>query len=189
MPKGKNKIVYVDTNVILDFLLKRGNEAVVIMESIKSRKWKIKTSSFSFVEMSDWKKRDLFIRNKLELNWGMDTIFSKKNDTDLGAYEFEKVKKWLLDLAVSFKPEFVDLADDAGWQQLREISTSTNLLAKDALHFCIALAVARNGQCDFFVTSYGNLITEAKSYLKRNHLKGKLQIFKPKEFIKLYPSV
>lgn len=148
-----------------------------------------KNLSFSFVEMSDWKKRDLFIRNKLELNWGMDTIFSKKNNTDLGEYEFKKVKDWLLSSAVAFKPEFVDLADDAGWQQLREISTSTNLLAKDALHFCIALAIARNGKCDFFITSDGNLITESNSYLKRNRLKKILQISKPKEFIKSYPPL
>lgn len=188
MPKDqKNKIVYLDTNVILDFILKRKNEAVLLIESIKSRKWKIITSSFSMVEMSDWKKRDLFTRNKIELNWDMDAIFSKKNKTDLGKYEFEKVEKWLLDSAISIKPEYVDLADGAAWQNLREISTNTNLLAKDALHLCTALVSALNRKCDFFITEDNDLLKEAQKYITKKKLKQKIKAMKSKDFIKMYP--
>ena len=93
MPRGsrKAKIVYVDTNIILDYLLKRDADATLIFESVKSRKWKLITSTLSMIEIADWKKRDLFIRNKVELNWGMDAIFGQRNRTDLGAYEFEKI--------------------------------------------------------------------------------------------------
>jgi len=188
MPKRKNKkTLYLDTNVILDLLLKRSNEAVVLVESVKSRRWGVITSTLSLVEMSDWKKRDLFMRNKVELFWSMDSILSKKNETDLGENEFRKVEKWLLDSAVSFKPDYYDLADAAGWLKLREISTSTNLLAKDAMQFCTALIAALNGKCNFFVTSDGNLIKEAKGYLRKNRLKGKLDVLTPREFAKLYP--
>jgi predicted nucleic acid-binding protein len=188
MPKRKNKkTLYLDTNVILDLLLKRSNEAVVLVESVKSRRWGVITSTLSLVEMSDWKKRDLFMRNKVELFWSMDSILSKKNETDLGESEFKKVEKWLLDSAVSFKPDYYDLADAAGWLKLREISTSTNLLAKDAMQFCTALIAALNGECNFFVTSDGNLIKEAKGYLRKNRLKGKLDVLTPREFAKLYP--
>jgi predicted nucleic acid-binding protein len=188
MAKRKNKIIYLDTNVILDYSLKRNNEATLLVESVRSRKWKIITSSFSIVEMSDWKKRDLFIRNKLELNWSMDSIFSKKNNTDLGKYEFEKVEKWLLDSAITIKPDYIDLADGAAWGALREISTNTNLLAKDALHFCTAYVSALNKQCDFFVSSDGELRKEAQAYLKKVRKKKNLTILTPKGFVKKFPA-
>jgi hypothetical protein len=137
--------------------------------------------------MSDWKKRDLFTRNKLELNWGMDSIFSHKNKTDLGKYEFDKVEKWLLESASTFEPEYIDLADGAAWQTLRKISTNTNLLAKDALHFCTALVSALNKKCDFFVSVDGDLRKEAQSYLKRTKQKQKLTILTPKDFVKQFP--
>src|SRR3989338_963278 len=106
MSKRKSKTVYLDTNVVLDFLLKRKTDATLLVESIRSRKWMMITSSFTMVEMSDWKKRDLFIRNKLELNWGMDAIFGSKNRTDLGSYEFDKVSKWLLELGTLLNISF-----------------------------------------------------------------------------------
>lgn len=187
MSKRKSKTVYLDTNVVLDFLLKRKTDSTLLVESIRSRKWMMITSSFTIVEMSDWKKRDLFIRNKLELNWGMDTIFGSKNKTDLGNYEFEKVSRWLLDLGTLLNISYIDLADSAGWQTLRDISANTNLLAKDSLHLCIALVSALNKQCDTFISEDGDLIKEANGYLKLRRLKQQLTVCTPKDFVKKFP--
>ena len=186
MPRRKDKIVYLDTNAVLDFVLKRNNDAALLVESIKSRKWKIITSTFTMVEMSDWKKRDLFIRNKLELNWGMDTIFGQRNRTDLGHYEFEKVEKWLLDVGSNISITFVDL-EGAAWEKVREISSSTNLLAKDAIHFGTALVSSLSSKCDILVTNDGDFINEAKRFLQKNRLKRKLGVLKAKDFCINYP--
>lgn len=186
MPRKKNRTIYFDTNVILDFLLKRNNDVPLLTESIRSRKWSIITSTLTMMEMSDWKKRDLFIRNKLELNWGMDSIFNQKNRTDLGVYEFQKVEKWLLGQGDLLGLSFIDLSGSA-WEKVREISTSTNLLAKDALHFGTALVAAINKQCDTLITSDGELKKEALRYLKIKRLKQKLRIMTPKEFVKEFP--
>ena len=186
MPRKKGRTIYFDTNAVLDFILKRSNNATLLVESIKSRRWSMITSTLTIVEMSDWKKRDLFIRNKLELNWGMDSIFNQKNKTDLGKYEFEKVEKWLLEQAPSLNLSFVDLSG-AAWEKVREISTSTNLLAKDALHFGTALAAAVNDQCDTLITSDGDFKKEADEYLKIKRLKQKLKVMTPKEFVKEFP--
>ena len=187
MLKRKNKTVYLDTNVVLDFLLKRRTDAMLLIESLRSRKWTMITSSFTMVEMSDWKKRDLFMRNKVELNWGMDSIFGSKNKTDLGAYEFEKVSRWLLDSGTLLNISFIDLADSAGWQALRDISANTNLLAKDSLHLCTALISALNKQCDTLITEDGDFIKEANKYLKLRHYKQKLEVCTSKDFVKKFP--
>lgn len=184
----KIKVIYLDTNVILDFVLKRNTEAALLIESVKSRKWSIMTSTLAIIEMADWKKRDLFMRNKLELNWGMDTIVSQRNRTDLGPYEFQKVEKWLLDCGAIIKLDFRDLAGPA-WEKVREISSNTNLLAKDALHFGTALVAALNNQCDVLVTGDGDFEKEAKKYLTKNRLKQRLTILTLKNFVKTFPAL
>lgn len=186
MLKRKNrKIIYLDTSAILDYILKRDEDAAVLLRSIKKRKWKITTSAFAMMEIADWKKRDLFGRNKLELKWDMDNILSHKNNLDLIDYEFKKVNDWLKNCEELTRIDFVELEGEA-WLKAREISANTNLLAKDALHFSTAYAFALNNECDFLITSDGNFKKEAETYLSNNK-KCKLKIFLPKEFVEIYP--
>lgn len=191
MLKGKRKkrkikrTVYLDTSVILDYILRRNDMAPVLWRSIKKRNWKIITSTFAMMEIADWKKRDLFIRNKIESRWDMDTILSHKNKLDLTNYEFKKTHDWLLEYEELMKINFVEIKEEA-WLKAREISANTNLLAKDALHFSTAYISALNKECDFLVTSDGDFQKEATNYLKNK--KGcKLKVFLSQQFIIKYP--
>ncbi len=183
--KVNKKVIYLDTSAILDYILKRNDVVPVLWRSIKKRKWRITTSAFAMMEIADWKKRDLFGRNKLELKWDMDNILSHKNKPDLTDYEFKKVKDWLNNCEELTQVDFVELENEA-WLKAREISAETNLLAKDALHFSTAYAFALNNECDFLITSDGDFKKEAEVYLLKNK-KCKLKIFLPDEFIEKYP--
>ena len=179
----KNKIAYLDTSSILDYLLKRDNNATVMFSILKTKKWKIITSTFAMMEISDWKKRDLFVRDKLELKWDMDNILSHKNKTDLSSLEFQKVSKWLKDQEKQLqKIDFVELEQEA-WIKVREISANTNLLAKDALHFGTAYVSALNNECDTLIVTDGDFIKEATEYLKKKKF-NKLKIVTPAAFVK-----
>lgn len=190
MPKGKTKKtiiknIYLDTSTILDYLLNREDNAVLLLSSIKKRKWKIITSTFTMMEIADWKKRDLFMRNKQELKWDMDKIFSHKNETDLTDYEFTKVQKWLLSQEELMKIDFIELEKEA-WIKAREISSDTNLLAKDVLHFSTAFAAALHKECDIIVTSDGMFKKEAELYLKKKKKLKILKVLLLKEFVEKY---
>ncbi len=186
MPK-ENKIAYLDTSSILDYLLKREDNAVVMFDILKKKNWKIITSTFAMMEIADWKKRDLFVRNKLELKWDMDNILSHKNKTDLSLLEFQKVSKWLKEQEKNLlKIDFVELKEEA-WIKVREISANTNLLAKDALHFGTAYASALNNECDTLIVTDGEFIKEATDYLKKKKFK-KLKIIKPSDFTTKYSN-
>ena len=181
----ENKIAYLDTSSILDYLLKRNDHAVIMFNIFKKKNWKIITSTFAMMEIADWKKRDLFMRNKQELKWDMDNILSHKNKTDLSRIEFQKISGWLDEQIKNLlKVDFVELQEDA-WIKVREISANTNLLAKDALHFGTAYASALNNECNTLIVTDGHFIKEATDYLKRKNLK-KLKIIKPTDFIKKY---
>jgi len=151
----------------------------------KRKKWKIITSTFAMVEISDWKKRDLFVRNKLELKWDMDNILSHKNNTDLSSLEFQKVSQWLKDqIEKLLKIDFVELEQEA-WLKVREISANTNLLAKDALHFGTAFASALNYECDTLIVTDGNFLKEATEYLNKKK-NTRLKVLTPGSFVKKY---
>ena len=162
------KVVYFDTNVILDYILKRKDFAPILWQSIKTRNWKIITSTFTMMEIADWKKRDLFIRNKIELKWDMDNILSHKNKLDLINYEFQKTYDWLLSCEDLIKINFIELGKVEAWLEAKEISAKTNLLAKDALHFSTAYISALNDECDYLITSDGEFIKSANYYLEKN---------------------
>ena len=58
MQRKKSKILYIDTNVILDFVADKDNHTVVLMESVRTRNWKLKISTFAMIELAEYRKNE-----------------------------------------------------------------------------------------------------------------------------------
>lgn len=199
MPRRKNKIIYLDTCVILDYLDKEEN-SVVLMKSVKDRKWEIRTSTFGMVELAEYRRNEIYLwhklSNKKSLNTLMKAIRNPQREKKLKDYQFSELSDWLanihtalpkfqsLDLTSSEKPDV-----QSSWQLAYDLSISTNLNAKDNVHLATAISASLNKECDFFITIDGNLYDEAKRIVTEFKMKKKLQIIKPKEFIERYPPL
>lgn len=200
MPKRKSKTLYIDTNVILDFVTDKDNNVVVLMKSVKSRGWKLRISTFAMIELAEYRKNELFLWEQLSKNKSLNSIIKKiKNPRDnkkLKAHHFEQVSDWLINLQEELPNiGFLDLDPSkkkdevSSWELAHDISVYSNLNAKDVIHLATAIAAAQNNDCDFFITSDGDLYKESHEIKNAVGLKRKLKIMKPKDFIEIYPPI
>jgi len=77
MPKRKNKIIYVDTNIIIDYFADKDTNAVVAMKSIKTRGWKLRTSTFAMIELAEYKRNEIYLWDKLSKKQSLNSIIKK----------------------------------------------------------------------------------------------------------------
>lgn len=200
MQKRKNKILYIDTNVILDFVADKDNNVVVLMESIRTRGWKLRTSTFTMIELAEYRKNEIFLWDKLSQHKSLNNILKKirnaKEVKKLKKYHFDQVASWLEALQKQLPNiDFLDLdsAKDqdviSSWQLAHELGIYSNLCSKDVIHLATATAASQNNECDFFITNDGDLINESKQIIKEMKLQNKLNVLRPKEFIELYPPI
>jgi len=199
MSRRKNKVIYLDTCVILNYLDKEEN-SVVLMKSVKDRNWEIRTSTFGMVELAEYRRNEIYLwhklSNKRSLNAIMKAIRNPRKEKKLKDYQFSELSDWLANVQTAL-PKFqsLDLTSSenqevqSSWQLAYDLSISTNLNAKDNVHLATAISASLNGECDFFITTDGNLYNEAKRIIAEFKMGKKLQIMKPKEFIKKYPPL
>lgn len=169
MPKRKSKTLYLDTNVILDFVSDKDSNAVVLMESVKSRNWNLRTSTFAMIELAEYRRNEIFLWDKLSQSKSLNNIMKKirnpREKKALKPYHFQQVSSWMEDLqGILPNINYLDLDSSkeskevlSGWQLAHEISIYTNLNTKDVIHIATAVAAARNNECNFFITSDGDL--------------------------------
>lgn len=198
MPKRKNKILYLDTCVILDYLDKE-EHSVVLINSARKRKWQTRTSTFGMIELAEHRRNEIFLwhrlSNKRSLNAVLKAIRNPRKKKRLKDFQFSELSSWLEEDIQDNLPKFqsLDLATSdredvqSGWQLAYDLSISTNLNSKDNIHLATAIAASLNNECDFFITRDGDLYEEAKRVVTELKIKQKLNVLKPKEFGELYP--
>lgn len=77
MQKRKSKILYIDTNVVLDFVADKDNNVIVLMKSVKSRGWKLRISTFAMIELAEYRKNEIFLWDKLSKNKSLNSIVKR----------------------------------------------------------------------------------------------------------------
>ena len=200
MQRKKSKILYIDTNVILDFVSDKDNHTVVLMESVRTRNWKLKISTFAMIELAEYRKNEIFLWDKLSQNKSLNSIIKKirnpRENKKLKKYHFEQVSSWLENLQQQLPNlGFLDLDSSkdenipSSWQLAHELGVYSNLNAKDVIHLATAIAASQNKECDFFITNDGDLYDESKKIIKEIKLENKLRVLKPKEFIDQFPTI
>lgn len=197
MPKRKSKILYLDTCVVLDYLDKDEN-TVVLMNSVKKRKWATRTSTFAMVELAEYKRNEIFLWHRLSNRYSLNTLLKSirnpRKKKKLSTYQLNELSEWLETIQKNL-PKFSSLdltnseneSEQSSWQLAYDLSISTNLNAKDIIHLATAVAAAVNNECDFFITNDGGLYEEADKVTSELKIRQKLKVYKPKEFIEKYP--
>lgn len=69
--------LYLDTNVILDFLHSRYIPSMELLRKIRERHWKCSTSSFALLEMYDVEQLDKFIEKLRLKGYSWSQIMSR----------------------------------------------------------------------------------------------------------------
>ena len=200
MPKRKSKILYIDTNVVLDYIADKDNNVIVLMKSVKSRRWKLRISTFAMIELAEYRKNEIFLWDKLSQNKSLNSIIKRiknpRENKKLSFYHFEQLENWLNNLEEALPNiGFLDLTSSkvksvpSSWHLAYYLGTYSNLNAKDVIHLSTAAAAAQNNECDFFITSDGDLYKESNKLIKENKWTTKIKVMKPKEFVEKYPPV
>ena len=191
----KLKKIYIDTCVALNYLEDRTSDSLVFMQSINTRKWELKTSTFTLVELSDYQKNSIYFWDKLSerksLNYILRKVRDQKSNRKLTRNQLRRVQAWLDAVIKTFPTElaFHDLADTSAWQWAKMISESSNVTAKDSVHLATAFALAVNNDCDFFVTDDSDLKKEALELIKGTRLIKKIKIMSSGEFGAEFPPL
>lgn len=163
--------IYIDTNIALDYVTKRNSETVDLIDGIKKQKGEFVISSFLVMEMSDYKKNDIFIKKCLRKKWEVRKILREVNNQkgkNLSAYNYETIDDWqynvLKDITSLKVYDFIQDTDD--WELSQFIATNSELSAPDSIHLTSAIIGSFVGECRYMVTNDSLLITEGKRIIK-----------------------
>ncbi len=175
---NKNKAsLYLDTNVILDYLRQRGNDSVMLLESIKRRKIITWTSYFTLFEITEKQQEDTWIwkrvKNKESLDDIIRTRYPRKLNRDEKRSVFDELSLKFWDNFIETNIIYINLPKDDDWDEILDLITWYNISLGDA--FQVSAAMQTN--CDIFVTKDSQLSTEIEAI--KEEKKTKLLVSNP----------
>lgn len=146
--------LYLDTNVILDFLHNRYQPSMELLRRIRERHWKCSTSSFALLEMYDAEQLDKFIETLRLKGYSWSQIMSRtvaRRSKKLGLTD-----RQLQSLAFELRDSISLIGDciefmyphKGLWDEAEIYCIYTNIGARDAIHLATALIVG----CNILVT-------------------------------------
>ncbi|MBL7209801.1 MAG: type II toxin-antitoxin system VapC family toxin [Dehalococcoidia bacterium] len=146
--------LYLDTNIILDFVHNRWKPSVDLFEKIRARNWQCTTSHFSALEMLDSEQFEVCIQKmRLKgLSWTqvMSRIPERRGKKyGLSAQQLTTVYEDLFD-SISLIKDCVTFVypHQELWIDAERYLYSTNIGARDAIH----LATANGYGCNILIT-------------------------------------
>lgn len=146
--------LYLDTNILLDFLHGRYEPSITLLQKIREKGWKCSTASFALLEMYDAEQLEKFVQKLYLKGYDWSQIMSRtreRRSKKLGLTDRQlrnlaselRDSMSLIDDCVEFLDPYKKLWDDA-----EQYCIYTNIGAQDALHLATALAV----ECNILVT-------------------------------------
>ena len=182
-------IIYLDTNIIRDCFKRRNLDTIRLMEIIRERKIKCKSSVLSIMELINVEKDHLFFNKGLLKGEEVSSILRKKSERNLKIDELNDLGNEISNLLESYKfIEFVNISG-VGWDMAFGICRVGNLDVDDSIH----LASAMGSNCDILVTLDVFLKKEGTRIIRGHNEVAKkdtnfknisLEILNPTEIIK-----
>lgn len=152
--------VFLDTNVILDYLESRDDVVRHLVEMmIRGRYIRVATSFFNLIEVID-KEKDIITIGKLLLKrFSFDEISKMRGDRSINDDEkgtiADKINKFVKDI-----DEEIYTLDEKGYNKAMELIQEMDLQSQDALIVATYLTIEEGA--NFFLSNDSNLIKVLK---------------------------
>lgn len=177
---SKKPNIYVDTNICRDCIRGRNKDSIHLMETVRDKKWECKTSIFSFMELIDIEKDDIFLTKKLTKGWEINHILRQRYDKDLKNDDFNECGERIKNFFEKYRFILPVGLTNEGWDLALNISSQSNLSAPDVIH----LATAWQSKCNIIVSSDENLIKNGERILTEKDVWKSFKICRPNEVFK-----
>lgn len=98
-------VLYLDTNIILDYIRKRNSDSIALLEIIKKRKLKCWTSYFTLLELTDKELENKWIWKRVQRGETLEDILRTRYPRKLSKDEMRAVYDELVE---KFMKDFID---------------------------------------------------------------------------------
>lgn len=161
-------VLYLDTNVLINYIYERDNASVNLLKRIRLEKWPCVTSSFTWLEIYDVERSEAWVQARRSDNWMYSQIIRKysnrfSDEPGLTSEQLTSVHTTIRNWLISFEGyiKFQRINDDISIHAERLCAT-TNIESSDALH----LATAVHTGCAILVTNDDKFFVMVKHLAK-----------------------
>lgn len=138
--------LYLDTNVILDFIYSRKLSSTQLLAQIRANNWKCSTSSFAVLEMLDVQQEEKYVNNKHLKGYTLSQILHKLHERHS---KNGLTKQQLINVYEEMHDSITQLQDcitflyphDSLWDDAERLLRVTNIGAVDSIHLATAIAI------------------------------------------------
>ena len=173
--------IYLDTNVIRDYLENRNSKSIELVECVRQKNLECYTSTFTMMELSDLQKDTLFFQKTVVANkWDVDKFLRQRRQKELVIEDYKNVESYLG--AMTTKLPFIKFANlsEEGWKIAQTIASHSPLTAVDTIH----LATAYTANCNVLATGDKQFIECGNEILATSKRKNEMMIMVPTDALK-----
>ena len=172
-------VFYLDTNILRDCMRNRrkvSKESIHLLGTIKDNNWPCITAAFTFMELYDIEKEDIFFNKKLRHGFDVNRIIQLRKNKDLTETELKEADDRVNEFFDEYKfIKFQALDEKDGWDLAKLISKKSNLTAPDSIHLAVAIGTHAN----ILVTTDADFTKEGTRFLKDNNMYESIRISGP----------
>ena len=157
--------LYLDTNIIRDYLENRNHHSIQLLELIRQKNWECISSVFTMMEIADLEQDSIFFQKTvIRKKWDADRFLRERRQKELTSDDYEDLEEYLNKIPVQLPfLTFFNLSED-GWGTAKLVASHTVLSAVDTIHF----ATAYTAKSDIIVTNDRNFIKHGNKIMERS---------------------
>lgn len=172
--KKKRKVpkIYLDTVIIRILIEKEPAWLINLMRTIKERKWVCFSSTLAILELSDLRKDDIYLANKVKEKAEYKEIIRKRDQKELIHSDLIKVDRYVKGFLKKYPFFSAYQIPELVWKSAYTMTSNSNIHSIDAVHLATAVAF----KADVLLTLDNHFIKEANKLLDRYGLSKKIKV-------------
>ena len=88
--------IYLDTNIIRDYLENRNPKSVELVELARQKGWECLTSAFTMMELADLEQDSIFFQKTvIRKKWDVDRFLRERRQKTLSDNDYKDLEKYL----------------------------------------------------------------------------------------------
>ncbi|OGI27363.1 MAG: hypothetical protein A2359_04550 [Candidatus Moranbacteria bacterium RIFOXYB1_FULL_43_19] len=170
--------IYLDTNIIRDYLENRNPKSVELVELARQKGWECLTSAFTMMELADLEQDSIFFQKTvIRKKWDVDRFLRERRQKTLSDNDYKDLEEYLENIPIRLPfLTFFNLSED-GWRISQYIASHSVLSAVDTIH----LATAYTAECNIVVTTDTGFIKHGNSILSVSERADKIIVCLPEK--------